>query len=173
MPYYILFILLKIKRAADFYAPYFLREMTEEEQLTAKELKLEILKDLKENGILDEMRSQLRKNVFQSLQKAQPLKKKSLNNRQILISTVISEWLRENGLHATLSTLEAESGLSETKLPPELTKLELGISNNSSTVLDTLIDTQMIAKKNGQTHPPEDPLINEIIENPDMILLKN
>ena len=97
MPYYILFILLKIKRAADFYAVYFLREMTEEEQLTAKELKLEILKDLKENGILDEMRSQLRKNVFQSLQKAQPLKKKSLNNRQILISTVISEWLRENG----------------------------------------------------------------------------
>ena len=98
MPYHILFILLKIKRAADFYAVYFLREMTEEEQLTAKELKLEILKDLKENGILDEMRSQLRKNVFQSLQKAQPLKKKSLNNRQILISTVISEWLRENGL---------------------------------------------------------------------------
>ena len=96
MPYYILFILLKIKCAADFYAIVFLREMTEE-QLTAKELKLEILKDLKENGVLDEMRSQLRKNVFQSLQKAQPLKKKSLNNRQILISTVISEWLRENG----------------------------------------------------------------------------
>ena len=97
MPYYIIFILLTIKWAADFYAIYFLREMTEEEQLTAKELKLEILKDLKENGVLDEMRSQLRKNVFQSLQKAQPLKKKSLNNRQILISTVISEWLLENG----------------------------------------------------------------------------
>ena len=71
--------------------------MAEQEKLTAKELKLEILKDLQEHGILDDIRSKLRQNIFQSLQKAQPLKKSGLNNRQILISTVISEWLRENG----------------------------------------------------------------------------
>jgi len=63
---------------------------------SAEELKSYIVADLQQSGVLDELKSQLRFSVFKSLQ-GEKNEKKQLTNRQILISSVISEWLLANG----------------------------------------------------------------------------
>lgn len=72
--------------------------MSQEDCLaTAAELKDQLVANLESSGVLDDIRSQLRLSVFKSLQGENKSAKPQLSNRQILTSSIISEWLITNG----------------------------------------------------------------------------
>lgn len=124
--------------------------MSQEDCLaTAAELKDQLVANLESSGVLDDIRSQLRLSVFKSLQGENKSAKPQLSNRQILTSSIISEWLITNGFQATVSTLNAETGLLDSHLPKTLINNEFGISNTDPKVpiLDIIVAEKIANKK--------------------------
>ena len=66
-------------------------------KLSAAELKREIVASLEKSGVIDAMRSELRKGVFEAMQSETKTEARQLTNRQLLISSVVHEWLLHNG----------------------------------------------------------------------------
>ena len=66
-------------------------------ELSAAELKREIVASLEKSGVVDAMRSELRLKVFKAMQNETKSDPRQLTNRQMLISSLIHEWLLHNG----------------------------------------------------------------------------
>ena len=77
---------------------------------TVEELK-EVLKDhLEEKGVLNEVRSQLRAQIFNSLNDTPHEDKKNESMENILMNELIKEYLSFNNYNYTASVFETESG---------------------------------------------------------------
>lgn len=107
----------------------------------------EVLKDhLEEKGILNEIRSSLRAEIFKSLndEKTAP---KSLTKENIIINDLIKEYLEFNNYNHSLSVFESECGNPKEKLDRDILSKELNVVENKNTRVVPLIYSLVLGKK--------------------------
>lgn len=146
------------------------------DEVTQEKLKQSVLADLQKTGVIDQIRAQLRQQVFQSLAKGNKVSKKDLTNREVLTVSVISDWLNNHGFSATAATLSSEAQMGGSILPKTVVKSELRIDKNDDrSILDSIIDTHLtLAPATSKENlPPADFIHSLEKEDSDLIVFKN
>ena len=99
---------------------------------SVEELK-EVLKEhLEQQGVLDEIRSSLRAQIFNSLND-KPLEKNPVSHENLLINELVKEYLEFNNYNYSQSVFESECGNPAEKLDRQIISKKLNVVENAQT----------------------------------------
>ena len=93
---------------------------------TVEELKNALKETLEQKGVLNEIRARMRQSIFEAIEsddKPQP----KLSNENLIINTLIKEYLDYNNYLHTSSVFQAESGQPKDKLDRNFVVSQLNI----------------------------------------------
>ena len=93
---------------------------------TVEELKNALKETLEQKGVLNEIRAKMRQSIFEAIEsddKPQP----KLSNENLIINTLIKEYLDYNNYLHTSSVFQAESGQPKDKLDRNFVVSQLNI----------------------------------------------
>ncbi len=107
----------------------------------------EVLKEhLEDKGILNEIRSSLRSEIFNALNDA-PQKNPKLSKENILINDLIKEYFEFNNYNYSKSVFESECGNPAEKLNRDLIAHQLNVQENKDTRKLPLLYSLVLGKK--------------------------
>merc|ERR1711990_1095948 len=120
-------------------------------------LKKTIKNEIEKSANFVQVKSQIRKAVYESLTNNKINKQNQLSNRQTLVLSLVTEWLKDNGFEQSVATIRTETGL-EKSLPTQIIQSEFGISDEdrNCSILDQLVVSQLknkIGKENIELIP--------------------
>ena len=97
---------------------------------TVEDLKNALKETLEQKGVLNEIRAKMRQSIFEAIEsddKPQP----KLSNENLIINTLIKEYLDYNNYLHTSSVFQAESGQPKDKLDRNFIASQLNISETN------------------------------------------
>ncbi|GMI23272.1 hypothetical protein TrCOL_g11774 [Triparma columacea] len=97
---------------------------------TLKELTSALHDTLKYNGVLDKLKASARTEIHACLQ-AEELPPPTLPNENLVLNTLILEYLKFNNYNHAASVLLSESGQPTSSLDPSFIRSELGVKGGS------------------------------------------